>query len=107
MRIFRYIFFFYFFISSTYAEDKIVFIDINYIFKNSDAGKELNLKILDKDKDLKSQIDIYRNKIDEEKNKILSQKNVLSAEEYNKKIVTLENDIKTINLEIKRKMMNL
>ena len=103
MKIFRYIFFFYFFISFTYAEDKIVFIDINYIFKNSDAGKELNLKILDKDKDLKSQIDVYRSKIDEEKNKILSQKNVLSREEYNKKIVTLENDIKNINSEIKKK----
>ena len=103
MKIFRCIFFIYFSISFSYAEDKIVFIDINYIFKNSEAGKELNLKILDRDKDLKSQIDTYRSKINEEKNKILSQKNVLSAEEYNKKIVTLENDIKNINSEIKKK----
>ena len=103
---FLYIFLFLIFTNISYSKDKVVFIDINYIFKNSNIGKELNLKILDEDKNLKREIEDYRRKIDDEKNKILSQKNVLSVEDYNKKIVVLENDIKNINLEIKKKNDN-
>ena len=102
-KFFLYIFLCLIFTKISYSEDKVVFIDINYIFKNSNIGKELNLKILDEDKNLKKEINNYRKKIDDEKNKILSQKNVLSVEDYNKKIVVLENDIKNINLEIKKK----
>ena len=102
---FLYIFLFLIFTNISYSKDKVVFIDINYIFKNSNIGKELNLKILDEDKNLKREIKDYRKKIDDEKNKILSQKNVLSVDDYNKKIVVLENEIKNINLEIKKKMI--
>ncbi len=105
-KFFLYIFLCLIFTKISYSEDKVVFIDINYIFKNSNIGKELNLKILDEDKNLKKEINNYRKKIDDEKNKILSQKNVLSVEDYNKKIVVLENDIKNINLEIKKKNDN-
>ena len=103
---FLYIFLFLIFTNISYSKDKVVFIDINYIFKNSNIGKELNLKILDEDKNLKREIKDYRKKIDDEKNKILSQKNVLSVDDYNKKIVVLENEIKNINLEIKKKNDN-
>ena len=103
---FLYIFLFLIFTNISYSKDKVVFIDINYIFKNSNIGKELNLKILDEDKNLKREIKDYRKKIDDEKNKILSQKNVLSVDDYNKKIVVLENKIKNINLEIKKKNDN-
>ena len=98
-----YFFFSLIFANISYSNDKVVFIEINYIFKNSNVGKELNLKILDEDKKLNQEINNYRKKIDDEKNKILSQKNVLSVEEYNKKIVVLEDYIKNINLEIKKK----
>lgn len=99
----KFFIFFLVFTNASYSEDKIVFIDINYIFKNSIAGKELNLKILNEDKNLKLEINNQRKKIDDEKNQILSQKNVLSVEEYNKKVTILENDIKNINLEIKKR----
>ena len=100
---FLYIFFCLIFTNISHSKDKVVFIDINYIFKNSNIGKELNLKIFDEDENLKKEINNYRKKIEDEKNKILSQKNVLSVEDYNKKIGVLENDIKNINLEIKKK----
>ena len=60
---FLYIFLFLIFTNISYSKDKVVFIDINYIFKNSNIGKELNLKILDEDKNLKREIKDYRKKL--------------------------------------------
>ena len=68
------------------AQEKIVFIDINFIFKNSNLGKDLNDQIKKKDDQIKSEIESFKNNIEKEKNQILSQKNVISAEEYNNKI---------------------
>ena len=41
------IIFFYLFLltGNCFSEEKIVFIDVNYIFKNSNAGKDLNDQI--------------------------------------------------------------
>ena len=86
-----------------YGNEKVVFIDINYIFTNSNVGKELNIQILNKDKKLRSEINEIKKQIEDQKVKILSQKNVLTAEEYNKKIEMLEKEIKDINLKIKKK----
>ena len=88
-----------FFIISTHsiANEKIVFIDLNYIFLNSNAGKELNSQILKKNSNFKSELNDFKKKIDSEKNKLLAQKNVLSVEEYNKKISSLENEISNAN----------
>ena len=79
------------------ADEKIVFIDLNYIFKNSNAGKDLTSQISKKDVQLKDEITQFKKEIETEKKKILSQKNVLSVEEYNKKIINLENKITEMN----------
>ena len=70
-----------FFVNTSYSQEKIVFIDINYIFKNSNAGKDLHSQILNKDKQLKKEIKDFKEEIENERNLILSQKNVLSDEE--------------------------
>ena len=45
------IFFFNLFVlSNTYSQEKIAFIDINYIFNNSDSGKKINKEIKNKNK---------------------------------------------------------
>ena len=50
-KIFSIILFYLFFaIVNSYSQEKIVFIDINYIFKNSIAGKDLNNQISKKEK---------------------------------------------------------
>ncbi len=89
-----------FFVNTSYSQEKIVFIDINYIFKNSNAGKDLHSQILNKDNQLKKEIKDFKEEIENERNLILSQKNVLSDEEYNKKVNTLETKIKRMNSEI-------
>lgn len=105
-KIFKIFFFFLFLIPAiVYANDKIVFIDINYIFKNSDAGKDLYNQISKKNEQLQNEINNFKNQIEDERKKILSQKNVLSVEEYNKKINSLETKITKINstVSIKKK----
>ena len=93
--------------TNVFANDKIVFIDINYIFKNSNAGKDLHTQITQKNKELNVEINKFQNQIEDERNKILSQKNVLSIEEYNKKINLLEKKITEINSIVSDKQKEL
>ena len=90
-------------VSLSHSNEKIVFIDINFIFSNSIAGKDLNKKISEKNEKLKLEIIDFKKKIDDDRSQILSQKNVLSAEEYNIKIDNLEKKIKQINSTISKK----
>jgi len=95
------------FFKYAYAQEKIAFIDLNFIFNNSSAGKELNKKIENKTKKLNSEFKEIKEKIDNEKQNLSKQKNVLSKEEFNKKLVQLENDIKNHNLSISKKQDDL
>ena len=84
-------------------EKKIVFIDINQIFINSNAGKDLNTFLKQKKKDLDDQVNISVNEINNKKDKLATQKNVLDTIEYSKKIKELEEEIKKINTSISKK----
>jgi Skp family chaperone for outer membrane proteins len=84
-------------------EKKIVFIDINQIFINSNAGKDLNTFLKQKKKDLDDQVNISVNEINNKKDKLATQKNVLDTIEYSKKIKDLEEEIKKINTSISKK----
>ena len=85
------------------SEKKIVFIDINRIFINSNVGKDLNSFIKQKKKDLDDQVNISVNEINNKKDKLATQKNVLDTIEYSKKIKELEEEIKKINTSISKK----
>jgi len=85
------------------SEKKIVFIDINRIFINSNVGKDLNSFIKQKKKDLDDQVNISVNEINSKKAKLAAQKNVLDSNEYSKKIKELEDEIKKINASISKK----
>ena len=93
--------------NNLYANDKIVFININYIFTNSNAGKKLYQQIDQKNKQIQIEINKIKTELESEKKQILSQKNVLSVEEYNKKITNLENKITEMNTKIQKKQDDL
>ena len=92
---------------SAYSQEKIVFIDINFIFNNSNAGKDLNSQIEKQNKELKTQINESKKNIENKKKELSNQKNVLSEDEYVKKLSILENDIKKINSFILKKNKDL
>ena len=93
------------------AEDKVSYIDIDYVLTQTVAGKEL-LKTLKKEEELK--INNFKSNDDNFKNeerKILAKKNLMSDEEINKELKLLQvkfqeykkNKIKEVDaLKIKR-----
>ena len=115
MNFFKKVFFIFFFIFISInllkAEEKVSYIDIDYVLTNTLAGKEL-LNTLKKEEELK--INKFRLKEDNFKNeekKILAKKNLISKEEINKELKLLQikfeqyrkEKIKEVdNLKIKR-----
>ena len=87
------------------ADNKIVFLDIDYVINNTSIGKKVlndlnklnenNVKILKK----------KENELKDIENIIKSKKNLISEEEYNKEIVNLSTKITEFKDE-KKKMVN-
>ena len=104
MKVF-FFFFIYFLICTNQlnASEKIVFIDINFIFNNSDAGKDIKNKISEKNDKINNEINKFKVDIENKKKKLLAQKNVMSVEEYNKKINALDKQIQEMNVNISNK----
>ncbi len=103
-----FIFLFFFILNNNVnAEDKIAFIDLNYIFIKSTAGKKINDEIKNKSEKLNSDFKEFQKKIDSEKDKLLSQKNVLAKEEYEKKLKNLQKNLNEYNGTIAKKQNEL
>jgi outer membrane protein len=86
-------------INSSKAEDKISYIDIDYVLANTNVGKKL-LNTLKKEEELK----IIKFKSDDEKfkneeKKLLSKKNLISKEELNKELKLLQVEFQKYNKE--------
>tara|TARA_B100000427_G_scaffold315850_1_gene310344 strand:+ start:1504 stop:2025 length:522 start_codon:yes stop_codon:yes gene_type:complete len=95
MKKYIFIIFFFTFLTKSFAEDKIYYIDINFLLNESEAGKYINSelkKINDKNVEEFKEIEIS---IKAEEEKILKQKNLLKEDEFNKKIKNLRNKYKS------------
>ena len=93
--------------SNVFAQDKIAFIDLNYLYNNSTAGKKINNQIEDKRKKINSEFQQGKKKIDGKKEKLLSQRNVIEEVEFKKKFVQLEDEIKEFNIKISNKQKEI
>tara|TARA_Y100001958_G_C21052304_1_gene418024 strand:- start:214 stop:744 length:531 start_codon:yes stop_codon:yes gene_type:complete len=89
------------------AQDNIAFLNLNYVFDNSNAGKKIIKDIQNKQKKNNDAFKNLKKKFDKDKETLGAQKNVLSKEEYQKKFAKLENDLNKYNLEIKNKNQQL
>ena len=93
--------------SNVLAQEKIAFIDLNFVYANSNIGKKIIKEIDNKRKNINKDFKEFQNKLDDEKKKLLAQKNVLAKEEYQKKLVELENNLKKYNEIISKKNKDL
>ena len=87
------------FSSPASSQEKIVYLDLDFIFTNSIKGKNIQTEL--KNIDLKN-INILKEKENElkiEENKILSQKNILSDEIYNEKVNNFKKKLDNFRLE--------
>lgn len=95
MKFLRFLFliFFILFSQNVFAENKIVFIDIDFLMKNSNIGK-LSLKKLE---DLNNKnVNLLKGnekELKEKENTLLQKKNIISKEEF-------ENEIKILKIQI-------
>ena len=100
------IFLFFFDISLSKANDKIAFIDLNYILSESNEGK----KILDKlEIDNNKNVNFFKSeetKLKQERENINKLKNILSQEEYNNKMNLFKTKVNNYNLK-KQEMIKL
>jgi len=90
----------FFFLNITFsiANDKIAFIDLNYILSESNEGKKILAKLeIDNKKNLKF-FQSEEEKLKKENQNIEKLKNILSKEEFNKKINMFKNKVNTYNL---------
>tara|TARA_Y100001958_G_C21145147_1_gene482733 strand:- start:278 stop:784 length:507 start_codon:yes stop_codon:yes gene_type:complete len=89
------------------AEEKIAFIDLNFVYSNSKIGKKIIKEINTKRKNINKDFKDFQTKLENDKKKLLAQKNVLAKEEYQKKLVELENNLKKYNEIISKKNKDL
>ena len=80
-------------ISPSLGNSTVAIIDINYILKNSNSGKELFIKLEKINKNNIKILEKEENKLKEKEIKIKQLQNVASEEEINKKLELLNEDI--------------
>tara|TARA_B100000780_G_C21070761_1_gene430854 strand:+ start:559 stop:1059 length:501 start_codon:yes stop_codon:yes gene_type:complete len=99
------IIFFFLLISftSSYSEEKILFVDINYVLNKSNEGIKINKQLNDIQKKNINEFKKIEKKLKIEEDKIISSKNVLSDEELNKKIIDFQKKVTDFkSLQIKK-----
>ena len=95
------IFFFFFITGKTFADNKVGFIDIDFLIESSIFGKKISQdlnKIYNNDK---KKINSIEKKLVEQENEIKKVQNIISKEELNVKILKLREDIKIFDTEKK------
>ena len=101
------IFFTFFLINYSSAQEKIAFIDLNYLYINSKIGKKMNKEMQVKQKNINKELAEFQKKLDTEKKDLLAQKNVLAESEFRKKLTDLENNLKKYNQILSKKNEDL
>ena len=101
------IFFTFFLINYSSAQEKIAFIDLNYLYINSKIGKKMNKEMQVKQKNINKELAEFQKKLDTEKKDLLAQKNVLAESEFRKKLIDLENNLKKYNQILSKKNEDL
>tara|TARA_A100000164_G_scaffold356975_1_gene367119 strand:- start:177 stop:704 length:528 start_codon:yes stop_codon:yes gene_type:complete len=107
INIFFYFIFIFLFTFNVKAQDKIAFIDLVYLYNNSNVGKEMNNEIKKERDEINKEFKEFQKKIDNEKETLVAQKNVTAEGEYKKKVFLLEKNIQEYNLIISNKRNEL
>jgi len=95
------IFFFLFITGKTFADSKVVFIDIDFLIESSIFGKKISQDLNKNYNNDKKKINSIEKKLIEQENEIKKVQNIISKEELNVKILKLREDIKIFDTKKK------
>ena len=82
-----------------YSQEKIVYLDLDFIFANSIKGKKIQAELKNIDLENINILKEKENELKSEENNILSQKNILSDETYNQKVNNFKKKLDNFRLE--------
>ena len=81
------------------ANEKIAFIDLNYIMNNSMAGTSIKTFINDLSKEKNKDFEVIESEIKEDENELISKKNIIEESIYNQKVNEIRKRINDYKLE--------
>jgi outer membrane protein len=90
--------------SNVHANEKIYFLDIDFILNNSKEGKTIIAKLTDINSQNIKELKIFENKLKSQENEISKVKNIISEKELNTKIDNLKKEINLYKLEKNKKV---
>ena len=93
------IFFIFFFKTNIFANENISFVDIDYLFENSNLGKEIALNIKRIHDQNLNNLNTKEKELINEENEIKKTKNIVSDEEFNKRVSQLREKVNIFNKE--------
>ena len=89
------------------ANEKIAFIDLNFIMNSSVAGIEINSFINNLSKEKNKDFKVIENEIKKDENELISKKNIIEENIYNKKVNEIRIRINNYKLERQKFNKNL
>ena len=89
------------------ANEKIAFIDLNFIMNNSVAGASINTFINNLSKEKNNYFKVIENEIKKDENELISKKNIIEENIYNKKVNEIKIRINNYKLERQKFNKNL
>tara|TARA_B100000925_G_scaffold247167_1_gene197505 strand:+ start:313 stop:831 length:519 start_codon:yes stop_codon:yes gene_type:complete len=107
MKFFFIIIFTFINIESVLANEKIAFIDLNFIMNNSVAGRSINTFINNLSKEKNNDFILIENEIKKDENELISKKNIIEESVYNKKVNEIRIRINDYKLERQKFNKNL
>ena len=88
----------------TVANEKIAFIDLNFIMNNSVAGTSIKTFINDLSKEKNKYFEVIESEIKKDENELISKKNIIEESIYNKKVNEIR--IRINDYKLKRQNFN-
>ena len=95
------IIFFLFFSGKTFADNTVVFVDINFLIENSNFGKKISQDLNKIYNNNTKKINLIEKKLIDQENEIKKVQNIISKEELNNKITKLRKDLNILDEEKK------
>ena len=78
----------------------LVIIDLDYVFKNSNAGKKISKNSINKKEALIKEKNKIEAKLEKQKNDIMSKRNVLDKKDFEEKVISHQNQVKEHQIKI-------
>ena len=90
-----------------FANEKIAFIDLNFIINNSEAGLSINTFINDLSKKKNNDFEVIEKEIKKDENELIAKKNIIEQSIYNNKVNEIRLRINDYKLERQKFNKNL